>query len=145
MEVEIRDLQETATDHELLRRVARRALEVGGGRLDRLSVALVDDRRISQINRRFRNREGPTDVIAFEAEPEAGELAGEVIISVETARRQADEAGHGLARELCLLMAHGVLHVLGHDDETETGAAEMNRLQDTILAGLEVPSNCHDR
>ena len=42
-------------------------------------------------------------------------------------------------------MAHGVLHVLGHDDETETGAAEMNRLQDTILAGLEVPSNCHDR
>lgn len=139
MEVEIRDLQSGDVDHELLRRVADLALATAGGSLDRLSVALVDDDRITRVNQAFRNRAEPTDVIAFEAEAEGDETAGEVIISVQTARRQAEEAGHELQRELSLLMAHGVLHVLGYDDESETGAAQMRRLQDTVLAGLEVP------
>ena len=145
MVVEIRDLQAAAADHELLRRAAEMALKVAGGSLDRLSVALVDDRRIAQINQAFRNRPGPTDVIAFEAEPEADETAGEVIFSVPTAARQAEEAGHDLQRELCLLLAHGVLHVLGYDDESAAGAAEMRALQETVLAGLEVPPTAHDR
>jgi len=145
MEIEIRDLQTAATDHGMLRRAAELALREGGGELDRLSVALVDDPRIEQVNRAFRNRTGPTDVIAFEAEVEAGESAGEVIISVETAQRQAGEAGHGLQRELCLLMAHGVLHVLGYDDESEAGAEQMGRLQETVLTRLEESPDRDDR
>lgn len=145
MVVEIRNLQSAPADRELLVRAAEMALGVAGGSLDRLSVALVDDSRIAQVNQAFRNRPGATDVIAFEAEPEADEMTGEVIISVPTAARQAREAGHDLQRELCLLIAHGVLHVLGYDDESAAGAAEMRKLQETVLAGLEGPSNTHDR
>ena len=138
MQIELRDLQPTPVDHELLRQVAERTVAKVAGALDHLSVALVSDERIAQVNEQFRNRPGPTDVIAFEAEADAEGVAGEVIISVDTAARQAAEAGHDLHRELCLLVAHGVLHVLGYDDEQPAGAAEMTRLQDQILSELEV-------
>ena len=133
MEIEIRDLARADVDHELLERAARVALSEGGGQVDRLSVALVDDERIAEIGRDFRGADGPTDVIAFEAETELDQSAGEVIISLETAERQAAEAGHSLAREACLLMAHGMLHVLGYDDENETGALQMQQLQNRVL------------
>ena len=133
MEIEIRNLAGADVDHELLERAARLALNEGGGQVDRLSVALVDDDRIAEIGRSFRGADGPTDVIAFEAETELDQTAGEVIISLQTAERQAGEAGHSLARETCLLMAHGMLHVLGYDDENETGALQMQQLQNHVL------------
>ncbi len=133
MEIEIRDLARADVDHGLLKRAARVALSEGGGQVDRLSVALVDDDRIAEIARSFRGADGPTDVIAFEAETELDQTAGEVIISLQTAERQAGKAGHSLAREACLLMAHGVLHVLGYDDENETGARRMRQMQDRVL------------
>ena len=132
MEIEIRDLARANVDHALLERAARIALNEGGGQVERLSVALVDDDRITEIARSFRGANGPTDVIAFEAEGELDQT-GEVIISLQTAERQAKEAGHSLAREACLLMAHGVLHVLGYDDENETGALQMRAMQDRVL------------
>jgi len=133
MEIEIRDLSRADVDHELIERAARVALDEGGGQVDRLSVALVDDERIAEIGRSFRGSDGPTDVIAFEAETELDQSAGEVIISLQTAERQAAEAGHSLAREACLLMAHGMLHVLGYDDENEAGSLEMQQIQDRVL------------
>ncbi len=136
MIVQIRDLQPTPVDHDLLEQAAHLALAEDGGVLDQISVALVDDERIGRVNQQFRGSEGPTDVIAFEAEPEPDQTSGEVIISVQTAARQAAEHGHSLARELCLLMAHGTLHTLGHDDENEAGAHRMHELQDRVLARL---------
>lgn len=61
---------------------------------------------------------------------------GDIIISWPTMRRQADEAGHSLAYELLFLLCHGVLHLLGYDDQTEAGYAEMVRLQKEVLAGI---------
>lgn len=136
MEIEIRDLAREDVDHELLERAARIAMSEDGGRVDRLSVALVDDERIAEIGRSFRGADGPTDVIAFEAETELDQTAGEIIISLQTAERQAAEAEHSLAREACLLIAHGMLHVLGHDDENEAGARRMRELQDRVLDRL---------
>lgn len=130
MEVNVRNLSGREIDVEDLRAVVEMVLAAEAAELSALSVALVDDTRIAHLNRRLLGRIGPTDVIAFEAE--AGE--GEVIISVDTAERQAQEFGHSLRDELRYLMAHGVLHVLGWDDSTAELRCAMLRRQDAILS-----------
>jgi probable rRNA maturation factor len=92
-----------------------------------LSVALVDDRAIEELNHTYRGNNRPTDVLAFamrEGEPVpriAGEpeLLGDVIISVPTAARQATQARRPLLDELTMLLAHGLLHLVGYDHQTD--------------------------
>lgn len=83
------------------------------------AAVLVSDRRMRDLNRRFRNRAVATDVLSFPLHE--GAYMGDVIISVETARRQARRLGHGLQQELQLLLLHGVLHLMGYDHETDNG------------------------
>lgn len=94
-----------------------------------LGVLFGGDRRLADLNQRFRGKQGPTDVLSFPGEEDglAGGHLGDIAISVPTARRQAERAGHDLARELRVLLLHGVLHCLGHDHETDKG--EMERLE----------------
>ena len=94
------------------------------------TVVLVRDRMIRRLNRDFRKQDKPTDVLSFPAELEdQGELdkpsLGDMIISVETARKQAFDRHHSLDRELCVLVIHGLLHLLGYDHEVDRG--EMRR------------------
>ncbi len=84
----------------------------------------ASDREMRRVNRGFRGKDKTTDVLSFPGEE--GHL-GDVLISVPTARRQAAEAGHGVDRELKVLLLHGVLHCLGYDHETDQG--EMERLE----------------
>jgi rRNA maturation RNase YbeY len=88
-------------------------------------VRFVSDREMRQLNRFYRDKDATTDVLSFpgEAEPDGHDL-GDVVISVPAARRQAEQAGHGVDRELKVLMLHGVLHCLGHDHEVDDGAME---------------------
>lgn len=144
MEVEIRDLQGVRVEDSVLRQAAQAALRRAGGQLDGLSLALVDDERMQALNRRYRGVDAPTDVIAFEAERQAEGAIGEVIVSVETAGRQAAEAGHSLERELCVLVAHGVLHVLGYQDADAEGSARMAALQDQVLSDMEESLQGHE-
>ncbi len=137
MQIEIRNLQSLPIDETLLAAAAREALRVAEEDLDAVEIALVDDARITDLNRRFLGRDGATDVIAFEAEEEPERRAGQVIISVETAQRQAREIGHSLHAELCVLVAHGVLHVLGYEDYDEHSRGRMDRLQQQVLMTLE--------
>ncbi|MEM1030584.1 MAG: rRNA maturation RNase YbeY [Myxococcota bacterium] len=100
-----------------------------------LSVALVDDATIHALNRDYRRRDRPTDVLAFamrEGEPMGGplpegqlEMLGDVVISVETAARQAEAAGRPLRDEVTMLLAHGLLHLLGYDHGTDAEEADM--------------------
>jgi probable rRNA maturation factor len=94
--------------------------------LDEVSVVLVSDRRIAELHRRFLNERGPTDVITFEH--------GEIVISAETARRQARAFRTSLEHELRLYIVHGLLHLRGYDDKMPAGAAEMKRLQERLVA-----------
>ncbi len=128
MKIDLKNLQDVSINRELLEQAAQAIAQTLGTEPGTLSLVLVDDGRISELNCQFLGRCGSTDVIAFPAEEEE-ELAGEVIISVETAIRQAQEQGHSLARELCILTIHGVLHLLGYDDASQGGQAQMNRLQ----------------
>jgi probable rRNA maturation factor len=94
--------------------------------LKEVAVALVSDKRIAEIHRRFMNDPSPTDVITFQH--------GEIVISVETAKRQARQFGTSLDHELRLYVAHGLLHLHGFDDKTAAGAAEMKRVQERVVA-----------
>ena len=127
-DISVRNL--SGRDAEILFRTARQVLAAEAAELPALSIALVDDSRIAGLNARLLNHAGPTDVIAFEAD--GGE--GEVIISIETADRQAEELGHSLGYELRYLLAHGVLHVLGWDDSTAELRDAMLRRQDEIIS-----------
>jgi probable rRNA maturation factor len=96
--------------------------------INEVSVALVSDRRIAELHRRFLNEPGPTDVITFQH--------GEIFVSTETARRQARAFRTSLEHELHLYIVHGLLHLRGYDDKTPAGAAEMKRLQEKLVASL---------
>ncbi len=120
------ELKEGAADEWLagvVRELAPKASAVG--------VRFVDDEEMAQFNQRFRNRPEPTDVLSFPGEaPEQDGYVGDIVISVPAARRQAEERGHGVERELYLLMLHGVLHCLGWNHETDDG--EMERLEERM-------------
>lgn len=92
---------------------------------------MVGDRRIAELNRRWLNRRGPTNVIAFPmADGGGGKAAcrplGDVVISVDTARRESETAGIGLAERLDQLLIHGILHLCGYDHEA--GPAPARRM-----------------
>lgn len=89
-----------------------------------LGVRFVGDREMRRVNRQFRSFDKTTDVLSFPGED--GHL-GDILVSIPKARRQAEEAGHGVDREVKVLLLHGILHCLGYDHETDQG--EMERLE----------------
>ncbi|MCK6257752.1 rRNA maturation RNase YbeY [Fictibacillus sp. KIGAM418] len=109
-----------------------------------LSVTFVTNERIHEINKQYRNKDTPTDVISFAME-EMGEgeleiigddlprILGDIIISAEIAKNQAEEYGHSFLRELGFLTVHGFLHLLGYDHLNEHEEKKMFSRQDEIL------------
>jgi probable rRNA maturation factor len=89
------------------------------------AVRFASDREVRRLNRGFRGKDRPTDVLSFPGgETPEGRHLGDVVIAVPTARRQAAEQGHAVERELRTLLLHGVLHCLGYDHETDDGTME---------------------
>ncbi len=108
-----------------------------------IEVNLVSDEEIQAINKAYRGKDAPTDVISFafldSIETEVAikgdvpRLLGEIMISYETAERQAKKYGHSVQREMKFLFAHGILHLLGYNHETTDQEKVMFALQDQIL------------
>ena len=98
-------------------------------RLEEIDVVLVSDRRMAGLHQRFLNEPGPTDVITFQH--------GEIVISAETAKRQARAFRTSMALELRLYLVHGLLHLCGFDDKTAAGAHEMKRLQEKLVSKVQ--------
>ena len=103
-----------------------------------ISVVLCDDPFIRDLNRDYRQKDKPTDVLSF-AQDDPNVL-GDIVVSLPTAARQA-AAGWPLESEITLLGVHGLLHLLGYDDETAAGAWEMQRRTEAVLTecGIAVP------
>ena len=116
-------------------RAVRAALD---GRSAELSVAIVDDATIASLHERYLNDATPTDVLAFDLRdgPEPAGIEGEIVVSAETARRQAAELGVDAGEELLRYAVHGTLHLMGQDDHTPAGRRHMRQAEDRILAGL---------
>lgn len=140
-----------ARQRRMLRRALQRMLaELAPGRPLELSVILVDDRRMAELNREYREIEEPTDVLAF-PQLDAAEVSamllsgaagdatpeplGDIVIDLPVAERQASERGVAQAVEVEWLAAHGLLHLLGYEDESESGAAAMAAKASELTGG----------
>jgi probable rRNA maturation factor len=127
MGVEVISRQRRYTfDRSRLAEVSSGALAAVGRAGAEVTVTLSNDRRLRALNRTYRGKDKPTDVLSFPYDEPEGPL-GDVVISVDRAAAQAEERGHSLQHELELLTLHGTLHVCGYDHETDDG--EMDRLE----------------
>jgi probable rRNA maturation factor len=127
------------TDAVRLRDAIRGVLEEAGVTRAQISLALVDDPTIHDLNRRFLDHDEPTDVLAFTLERAEDHLHGEVVVSTDTAASSAPQYGWSAADELLLYVIHGALHLVGFDDRKPADLSEMRRRERDHLArfGLE--------
>ena len=123
-----------------LTRSGRRLLRALERSDSELSVLLVSDRVMRQLNRDWRGRDRPTDVLSFSQHEGAGaaprELLGDVVIAVPTAKRQAEERGETLLAASERLLIHGVLHLLGYDHERSEAEAQRMQRRERRLASV---------
>jgi probable rRNA maturation factor len=139
MEVWVTNLQhKVSIETSFIRDVVMSALRIEGyPQPPDVSVALVDDAYIRVLNREYRGVDQPTDVLAFPMESESGAredpALGDIVISLERAREQARQFKHPIRREVALLAVHGLLHLLGYEDDSEAGASAMWSKQKQLL------------
>ena len=134
-QIDIADQQTRLTiDEAPLRAAARRILTSAGIEHATISIALVDDPTIHALNREYLQHDYPTDVISFVLESSPGALDGEVIASTDTAVTQAARIGWPAEHELLLYVVHGLLHLVGHDDQDPESLARMRAAERETLA-----------
>lgn len=109
----------------------------------RIHVVLVDDAHIAELHQRHLGKPGPTDVLAFDlrdrfdnAGADDDVIDAEIVVSVETAEREARSRGHSVEAELALYAVHATLHLLGYDDPDDEAAERMHRAEDVILESV---------
>lgn len=122
-----------------------------------VDVTIVDDEEIHALNREYRGMDKPTDVLSFALDEDCDDcdepellcgpeehLFGDIIISAETALRQAEEYGHGLEREMTYLAVHGMFHLLGYDHMTDEEKAEMRAKEEEALRAINLSEEYFD-
>lgn len=141
------DVRRSGVDGRALVATARRLLTALGEGTSALSLSLVSDHAIRELNRKYRGRDSPTDVLSFaldsphaQPEPTLPEpLLGDVVISVETAKRQASAYDAPLQREIYRLLIHGLLHLKGHDHELVSERRAMQREERRLADAIALP------
>ena len=123
-----------------LKKIAQAVLDLVGQSEAELSLALIGNPEMQKLNAQYRRKDYPTDVLSFPIEetlPAAHRLLGDVIISVQMARRQARERGRTTDEEMATLLVHGIVHLLGYDHERSAkDARAMKRLENKIYRQL---------
>jgi len=141
------DVRGSGVNGRTLKAVAERLLDAAGERGSSLSLTLVDDAAMRELNRDHRGKDRPTDVLSFPLEPfetpegdDAPErMLGDVVVSIDTARRQAAAYDAPLQREIERLLIHGILHLLGHDHMEAGERAEMEAEERRLAAAIGMP------
>jgi probable rRNA maturation factor len=136
-----------------LEKIARRVLEAENITSSaEMGLLVTDSKTIQKLNRIYRGEDKPTDVLAFEmtsgmnqepelqfvSAPDGIKHLGEVVISYPQAEKQAQEQGHGVTRELALLIVHGILHLLGYDHGVPEDEQKMRDKENKVLSMLEL-------
>jgi probable rRNA maturation factor len=150
--VSIEQKLKISLEEEWLRRIALRTLEAEDiASPAEMGLVITDNKTVQKLNRTYRGEDQPTDVLAFHMSPETGRESeprfvgppdgarhlGEVVISYPQAVQQAQEQGHGVTKELALLIVHGILHLLGYDDELPEMEKQMKARENEILKRLD--------
>ncbi|MDP2117948.1 MAG: rRNA maturation RNase YbeY [Brevundimonas sp.] len=138
IEVEVEDAAWTATLPDAVAVVERAATAALGTVEGDLVILLTDDAAVSDLNRRFRDRTGPTNVLSFPAAESAAPHLGDLVLAHGVCAAEAVAQGKTLADHLTHLTVHGVLHLLGRDHESEAEAEAMEAEERTLLASLGV-------
>lgn len=134
LKVDITNLQSASKiNRPLLRKVLTGTMREAGVE-GTLSLAVVDTDEITELNRRFLGRAQPTDVLSFPLKDDNSDLFGEVVICADIAAREASERGIEFDTELTLYALHGLLHLLGYDDETDQLREQMQKREQEILS-----------
>ena len=139
VEIEVPDWPRALADAEALARRAGEAALAGARAQGDVVVLLTDDEAIAALNLQFRAKPGPTNVLSFPSPESARPHLGDVAVALGVTSREAAEQGKSLAHHLTHLVAHGVLHLVGYDHESEAEAEIMEALERRVLAGLGAP------
>ena len=134
IDIEFTDRQSTlSVNAQRLQQAARTVLQDHGPDTVRLSIAVVDNATIHELNRRFLEHDYPTDVLSFTLEQQQDQLEGEVVVSADMAVKQAGEYGVPPEDELLLYVIHGVLHLVGFDDKSPELSEQMRSAEQRYL------------
>ncbi len=137
------DVRRSGVDGRALVATAKRLLAAIGEAESAISLSLIGDVAMRELNRGYRGKDAATDVLSFPMEhapaPDAERLLGDVVISVNTAARQATEYDATLQRELYRLLIHGLLHLLGHDHVRAAERRVMEREERRLAAAIALP------
>lgn len=137
-------------EDEILETVVKTVLDMEGIKKNvNVYITLTDNANIQVINAEHRNIDKPTDVLSFpmfereeieglKEEDEQEDILGDIIVSLEKVKEQADEYGHSFKRELAYLVTHGMLHLLGYDHMIEEEKVVMRKREEEILGALEI-------
>jgi len=132
----------TTRQLELLTQAARVATKYVQAIASEVSISFMTEEEIKALNRDYRGKDSPTDVLSFPVGGGfaigAGHPLGDIVICIDVARRQAEEYEHSIERELAFLLVHGMLHLVGYDHETLEDEAAMCAAQDEILNQLGI-------
>jgi len=144
MELLIQNRSRLKIDLKKIKRWVSLILKKPGYQDSEISILFVDDEEIRVLNKNYRGKDRTTDVLSFSQleevknsklqTPNSELLLGDVVISLETAKRQAKERGHSFEKEVFILLTHGILHLLGYDHEGNRKMAhEMRRMEREII------------
>jgi probable rRNA maturation factor len=137
------DVRGSRIDRRAVIATAQRLLRQLGESDAGLSVSFVDDAAIRELNREYRGKDRPTDVLSFTLDGDAHvgveRLLGDIVISVETARRQAAQYGAPLRDEVYRLLIHGLLHLKGHDHQESAERRIMRREERRLADSVALP------
>ena len=131
--IEVANEQKRCIDERQLVTATELVLQEYGIHKSEISIAVVDDATIRDLNRRYLDHDYETDVLSFVLERDERHLEGEIVISAETAAREALLAGWSLHEELLLYAVHGALHLAGYEDRSRHEAVEMETLCDEFV------------
>jgi probable rRNA maturation factor len=127
-------------DTSLIEKAARLVLRGEQVQSADLSIAIVDDQMIQQLNRQYLEHDYPTDVLSFPLDRQATCVEGEIIVSAQTAIRESSQYGWSAEKELLLYVVHGALHLLGYDDQSADQSQMMRAKEREYLAQLSDPA-----
>jgi probable rRNA maturation factor len=139
VEIESPDWTQALPDAEVLARSAAEAALSGAWVQGDVVVLLTGDEEVAALNLQFRAKPGPTNVLSFPSPSSARPHLGDIAVAFGVTAREAAEQSKSLAHHLMHLVAHGVLHLVGYDHESEAEAETMEALERRVLAGLGAP------
>jgi probable rRNA maturation factor len=133
--IEIADDENRSSDHARLKKVVKRVLQDAGIQSAEISIAIVGDRRMHELNRQYLQHDYPTDVLTFvlDRDEATKSLDGQIIVSADYASREAPRYGWTADDELLLYVIHGALHLIGHDDTTPQAQQAMREAETNYL------------